>query len=446
MDQNENMPSADAAAVPLSPAEPPAPLSMKEVLAIPAMRRLWYAQIVSVFGDMLAVSAVMIVMTYQLHASAQQITGIQIAYMLPIAVLGILSGVFVDRWPLKLTLVSSDFVRCALVLLLLGVKGVWGFYVVLAAISVLSSFFTPAQGIALRAAVPPHGLRSANALLQQVMFIIRAIGTPIAAALVTAFGADSCYWVDAASFLASGLLLASMSLQLPERSAVVETVQGKSAVRITSETEQKTGLAKVFDDMKGGLSFIVHHAGLLFIIMSMAASMFVLGCFGPLIAVYVRDNLHAATKTFGFTMPMLPIGLMIGINLLNAKAKHVKHATLVYGGLAAIALGTIVLAALPFIASTIFGLCVIGFGVSGIIVPSQTMIQEETPHTMLGRVGSTVMSLIFAAQIAGLVVSGVLSEHIGVRAIFALCAAMLLALIGAGKLWMEPRGHHPATA
>lgn len=446
MDENQNLSPEEAAAVPLPPAQPPSPMSMKEVLGIAAMRRMWYAQIVSTFGDMLALSAVMIVMTYQLHASAQQITGIQIAYMLPIAVLGILSGVFVDRWPLKITLVSSDFVRFALVLLLLVVKSVWGFYAVLAAISIFSSFFTPAQGVAVRAAVPPHGLRSANALLQQVMFVIRAVGTPIAATLVTAFGAKYCYWVDALSFLASGALLASMSLQLPQRSAVVETVRGKSAVMVTSEAETKTGLAKVLDDMKGGLSFIVHHAGLLFVIVSMAAAMFVMGCFGPLIAVYVRDTLHAATKTFGFTMPVLPIGLMVGINTLNAKAKQVKHATLVYGGLLGIALGTVILAALPFVAATAFGLLVIGFGVSGIIVPSQTMIQEETPHAMMGRVGSTVMSLIFGAQIAGLFVSGVLSEHIGVRAIFAICAAMLVALIVAGKLWMEPKGQATATA
>ena len=35
----------------------------------------------------------------------------QIAYMLPLALLGPLSGVFVDRWPLKPTLVASDLIR-----------------------------------------------------------------------------------------------------------------------------------------------------------------------------------------------------------------------------------------------------------------------------------------------------------------------------------------------
>ena len=74
------------------------------------------------------------------------------------------------------------------------------------------------------------------------------------------------------------------------------------------------------------------------------------------------------------------------------------------------------------------------------------MIQEETPQAMLGRVGSTVMSLIFSAQIAGLILSGVLANHTSVRRVFALCTLMLAALIVIGKLWMEPDHHQPAKA
>ncbi len=71
--------------------EMPAPLSMGEVMRIPMMRRLWYAQTISVFGDFLALFAVISILTFKLHATAQQVTGVQIAYMLPIAVLGSLA-------------------------------------------------------------------------------------------------------------------------------------------------------------------------------------------------------------------------------------------------------------------------------------------------------------------------------------------------------------------
>src|SRR5580698_2829793 len=119
------------AGTPLDP-ELPAPLSMGEVLRIPMLRRLWYAQVISVFGDFLALFAVIGIMTFNLHANAQQITGVQIAYMLPIAVLGILAGVFVDRWPLKPTMVGSESIRAVLVLLLIFAKHAWQFYAILA--------------------------------------------------------------------------------------------------------------------------------------------------------------------------------------------------------------------------------------------------------------------------------------------------------------------------
>src|SRR5215472_14438948 len=106
----------------------PAPLSMSEVLRFPLLRRLWYAQLISVFGDFLALFAVIAVLTFRLHATPQQITGLQIAYMLPIAVLGVLAGVFVDRWPLKPTMVSSDSIRAGLCLLLLAATQIWHFY------------------------------------------------------------------------------------------------------------------------------------------------------------------------------------------------------------------------------------------------------------------------------------------------------------------------------
>ena len=82
---------------------------------------------------------------------------------------------------------------------------------------------------------------------------------------------------------------------------------------------------------------------------------------------------------------------------------------------------------------------VIGFAVAGIVVPSNTLIQQETPAALMGRVGSTVMSLIFSAQIAGLLLSGLLADHIGVRQVFTVCAVALVLLCLAGRLFMEPK-------
>jgi MFS family permease len=420
---------APAESIPKPPIDPelPAPLSMGDVMRIPMLRRLWYAQVVSVFGDFLALFAVIAILTFKFSATAQQVTGIQIAYMLPIAILGILAGVFVDRWPLKPTMVASDSIRAALCLLLLFATQIWHFYAILAAISVVSSFFGPAQGVAIRSAVPMHGLRSANALMQQVMFGMRIIGPAIAAFMVAYAGPKSCYIFDSFSFVASACLIASVALV------------GTAPKPTPTHAEDVSAIRKVWLDMKQGISFIIHHAALLFVILAMAAGMFVIGCFGPLIAIYVRDSLHASTKMFGIVSPMIGLGMLLGINGLNSLGKKLSNTLLVYSGLCGIAIGLVILTLLPHVWSTLVGNFVIGISVAAIIVPAQTLFQQATPPELMGRVGSTFMSIVFAAQIAGLVLSGVLTQHMGVRRVFALCAVMLVILIAVGKLWMEPK-------
>src|SRR5437667_11976624 len=108
------MSTADATA-----AAPAAPMSFREVLRIEVMRRVWYAQVISLFGDFLALFAVIAVVSFTMHGTPNQITGVQIFYMLPTVFVGPVARVFVDRWPLKPTLVPSHPIRAPPAMLLI---------------------------------------------------------------------------------------------------------------------------------------------------------------------------------------------------------------------------------------------------------------------------------------------------------------------------------------
>jgi hypothetical protein len=329
-------------------------------------------------------------------------------------------------------MVSSDAIRAGLVLLLLAATRMWHFYLILGAVSIVSSLFGPAQGVAVRYAVPLPGLRSANALMQQVTFGMRIVGPAVAVFLVAALGASSCYIMDSASFIGSALLIASVVFICPENSS--------PAAPANATVSKKSALRRIWSDMEQGFSFIVQDTGLLFVIAALAAGMFVIGCFAPLTALYVRDSLHASTRTFGVVSALVGVGMVVGINVLSVFAKKTKNTALVYSGLAGIGIGLMILAALAHLWSAFLGEFVIGFGFAAIFVPSETMIQQETPPALLGRVGSTVMSVVFAAQIIGLVLSGILADYIGVREVFAICAILLAILIVVGRIWMRPKG------
>ena len=405
-------------------------MTFREVLTLTVMRRVWYAQLVSLLGDFLALFAVLSIVTYRMHATPTQVTGVSIAYMLPLAVLGPLSGVFVDRWPIKPTLVASDLIRAALVLLLFAAGSLWQIYLVLAALSCVSSFFGPAQSVTIRTYVPPHGLMSANALMQMAMLGTRVVGPAAAGALVAAFGPAVCYAVDLLSFLGSAALIGTVAIVRPSSPAKPEAAKNK--------------VHQILHDMREGASYIFHHAAISFVVMAMAAGMFVIGCFGPLIAIWVREALHGSAAVFGVVSAMIGTGMMFGMPVVRRISGTVSNATLVLSGLAGIGVGALLLGALPWVAASMLACFTLGFMFSGVIVPAQTLMQRETPPQLMGRIGATSMSVIFFGQLAGLVLSGVLAQLIGLRAVFFLCAALAWVLTGAGK-WLLGTGRHAAA-
>ena len=403
-------------------------LSFRDVLRITVMRRVWYAQVVSLFGDFLALFAVMAVVSFRMHGTAAQLTGLQIAYMLPIVFVGPVAGVFVDRWPIKPTLIASDLVRAGIALMLIPATSIWQVYLVMASLSCVSAFFGPAQTVTIRSHVPVAGLISANALMQIAFMSSRIVGPATAGAIVAAFTPKVCYLVDVVSFLISASLIASVAIVRP---ASLQPPAESSSNRIHA----------IWTDMRAGWSFIVHHAAILFFVIAMAAGMFTIGCFGPLISLYVRDTLHASAGLFGYVSGMVGVGLLTGTQIVRqvAQRKTVSDTGLVLLGLLGIGAGVLLLGAVPHIAATLTATFTIGFGFSAIIVPASTLIQRETPHDMLGRVGSTNTSVIFLGQILGLAASGVLAEIVGVRTVFFLCAGLSVALAAGGRVFLQSK-------
>jgi len=281
-------------------APPPSspPLGFREVLALPGMRRLWIAQFVSVMGDFLALFAILSVASFRLHANPEQMTLISLFYMLPMAVIGPLAGVFVDRWNVKTTMIASDLIRSVLAFSLVFAGNLYVLYALLFAISFVSTFFSPAQSVTVRTIVPMEGLLNANALMMQAFLATRILSPALAGFLVGLFGPNVCFYYDALSFLISAFMLSGISIQ--------RTV-----------AEASKGVRAVIRDLGSGLGFLFHSPVLGFVILAMGAGFFVLSCFAPLIAIYVRDFLHSGSTTFGLVSALIGVGMLIGTMMLR---------------------------------------------------------------------------------------------------------------------------------
>jgi DHA3 family macrolide efflux protein-like MFS transporter len=398
------------------------PLSFKEVLKIAGLRRLWFGQLVSIFGDFLALFAVIGVVSFQLHGTPEQVTGISIAYLIPIAFFGPLAGVFVDRWNVKATMIASDVIRGSLAVLLVFTHNIWGIYAIFFAISMVSAFFAPAQSVTVRTIVPREGLMSANALMMQAMQITRILSPSAAAAIVGALGAGACFYIDTASFFFSALMLAGIVINRPA---------GEPA---------KGGVGVVVTQLFSGMKFIFTHAAISFVVVAMGAAMFAMSCFGPLIAIYVRDFLRAGNGLYGFLSSLVGVGMLVGSLLLRRLTKGRRNEMVVLGGLVFISLAILATALVRLAAVTAFGMFGLGFGVAFIIAPAQALFQQETPMAMVGRVSSSFMSVLTCSQVLGLLISGSIAQAIGIQNLFLASAVMLFGVAAFGY-WRLKAAH-----
>ena len=156
--------------------------------------------------------------------------------------------------------------------------------------------------------------------------------------------------------------------------------------------------------------------------------------FGPSL---VRDQLHAGTRSFGIISAMIGVGLIVGTQMVNAVAKGFSKKHVALSGLVGLSFATLVLAL--FQTAWLAGLSMfgIGFAIAFIIVPAQTLMQQETPHDMLGRVSSSFMAVFSLSQLLGLLLSGALANSIGVRHLFMSSAVLLIVLSAMGYLWLR---------
>jgi len=398
-------------------AAPTAQLTFRDVLKIREVRRLWIAQLVSIFGDFLAIFAVLSLVTFQLHGTPTQVSMILVAYMLPLAVVSPLAGVFVDKWNVKWTMIASDLVRGVLVLVLVFVRDINTIYVIFLALSTVSSFFVPAQSVAVRALAPAAGLMAVNGLMSQAVQGSQIISPAIAGLLVQWFGANACFLFDSLSFFFSAGMVMTLSIHRAMSPA--------------------TAASSVLSSMRQGFSFIFSHTVISFVILAMTAGMFAVRCFGALMSVYVRDILHSNAALFGTLNSLIGVGMIVGTQLLHRVASRVPKQFLVIYGLGGMGAAVLFTALFGRVATTAIGMTGLGFGAAFIMVPSQTLVQQETPHALLGRVASSLMSLLAMSQVLAMFVAGPVAQNLGIRNLYLGSAAMLGVIGAIGYAWLR---------
>jgi MFS family permease len=182
-------------------------------------RFLWLGQVVSQMGDWFDTIAVYTI-ALRLTGSSRSVALIMVARFLPSVVMGPLSGVVADRFSRRSIMITADLLRAIVVLGFLLVRRpdqMWLVYVLTVLQLAFAAFFEPAKTAAIPSIVSDRELVSANAIASVTWSAMLTIGAAIGGLVAGWFGTNVAFILDSLTFVASAMLIATVTF--PKRPA-----------------------------------------------------------------------------------------------------------------------------------------------------------------------------------------------------------------------------------
>jgi MFS family permease len=173
-------------------------------------RLLYIGQAISQLGDWFNAVAVFALLL-DLTGSATAVAWMMIVQFLPVAIIGPLAGVVVDRVNRRRLMIGTDLLRGGLILTLLFIRRpdqVWIAYVVMAVAVGAQAFFEPARTATIPNVTSPEELLPANALSSATWAAMLALGASIGGLVTALAGRNIAFIVNALSFFASAFFIA----------------------------------------------------------------------------------------------------------------------------------------------------------------------------------------------------------------------------------------------
>ncbi|WP_256375478.1 MFS transporter [Modestobacter sp. DSM 44400] len=384
----------------------------------PAYRRLWTARTVSQWGDAFNTVALAL-LVYSLTGSGLGVSGVVIAEIIPVLALAPLAGALVDRWPRVRVMVGADLARGALAFVLPFVDGsVVPVYAVAVGLSAGAVFFNPAAQSVVPAIVRERELVAANSGLWSAAVISQIVLAPLAGVVVAAFGFSWAFWVNAASYLLSALVL--RRLALPAAPAPGER-------------------GSWYHQAREGMSAITGHP----LLRALAAGQFLAalsaGATGALLVVLARDHLHLGAGNYGLLLGAIGVGAAAGPLLLARLTDNPRQPGYVLGPFLLRAAVDAVLATVTGLVPAMAALIAYGLGTSTGAVTFNSLLQTETPERLRGRVFAGFDVLWQSGRLLSLLLGGLLADVLGIRAVYYLGAGLLVAAAGVGWTGLRRR-------
>jgi MFS family permease len=380
---------------------------------------LWFAQAASRFGDPVTLIALAYVGYVQTRSALITALAVVIATV-PNALFGVFGGAIADAVGHRRAMVVCDFARVVLVgtipvVLVLGLP-LAVVYVLAFAAGMCGAIFNPARLALVPRIVNPRDLPAANSLTYLTDRTVEVLGAAAAGLLVASIG-DRAFYVDAVSFLASGVFLLRLHVDEEARPLAVRSV-GRETVQ--------------------GLRFLWRHAILranTLLSLACQLSIPVVSSLAPSLIFwkFAGGNAELGASLFGVAEAAIAVGAVAGGVYLGPRLSRLPKGRLILAGFATYGLVLIALALAPTFEFALL-LFVLG-GVANVVfyVPNVTLSQEVTPPELRARVFGARIALLNLSWLPVIVLSGALADAVSIPLLIGVAGLVTIAgaLVGA---------------
>jgi MFS family permease len=334
------------------------------------------------------------------------VSGLFVVTFVPSVIVGLVAGPLIDRLSRKRLIVASDVVRLLVFVALPFSSGAAELIVLAAVAGVANSFFRPAVLAGVPNLIEESELASGTSLLQATDWVATALGPILGGAIVGATGPHAVYWLNAATFLFSAVLL----IRIPAR--FLQSEQGLTRGH--------------WRDLQDGFAVFKHSRALFTVLVAFGMTMLATGLVNVSEIFLAKRAFHSGAFGFGLLWTATGVGLVAG-SLYAGAALERRQVIAIYP-LAFVpwAAGTVAAALAPNVWLAAVAMVVSGFG-NGLAFPMTVLIiQRHTSDRLRGRAFTVIISAHNALLGIAMVASGELTNAVGPRWTYGIAAALTL--------------------
>ena len=389
-----------------------------------------------------AVTSALIILVAELTHSNTSSSFLILLAVLPAILFGIAGGVIVDRSDRRLVLIVTNALRAAAIVpLLLFGTSLTVVYLVNFLVATVTIFFVPAEAAMLPTIAGKRFLMVANSLFTFTFNGAFLVGFIILAPIVVSLYGYEILWVLIVFMFAAASILC---VTLPGSPKTKEHLSRRVAEMAVAQT--RTGITEAFRYLREApiVSWSLIYIALTYTLVAVA---------GALAPGFVREVLRVGERNVVIIVAPAGLGVIGGLAFLNTIGRAWDRRNAIGTGLLVAMSALLFLAAArpltdlfasvgspglgsafpAFVAIVAVTSFVFGVSYAFITVPSMTLLQEELPDQIRGRVFGFLNMLVSIFSLVPLVIVGPIADLWGVAPVFVAFALIVGAVWIGGK-------------